>query len=315
MVGLSLVYFGGVLVASLATYAWVKSLKKVNRLQRQYISELEDESTRLKLVAKKSKEHLNNFKKEVQGKAKLSENSKKSENNEKQLLKGKISELEGILHDKNSEIQQYEMKLDHFKAQTDAMVGQLTEIEQHKKSEILKLNTLISESEKESAAKLDSVKMKLSDAHSESRDLERRLKVSENNLKSARNKLKVSDPKLVEAAKSKVNHYRHLYNIMKSQKELLEERNANWELALKLLSTWVLKQTSNNTKIPSSLGELVAAALETSKSGPLIDPKDDFSEEYRVELEEIKKERSAAHFKDAAETVMNQELQSSTSEN
>jgi hypothetical protein len=51
---------------------------------------------------------------------------------------------------------------------------------------------------------------------------------------------------------------------------MLEERNANWELALKLLSHWVYEQKCPHDPPPQVLGELISGALVLAKQPPLI---------------------------------------------
>ena len=41
--------------------------------------------------------------------------------------------------------------------------------------------------------------------------------------------------------RKKLQHYQHFYSLASGQKKMLQERILNWELALDLISTWVLE--------------------------------------------------------------------------
>ena len=70
----------------------------------------------------------------------------------------------------------------------------------------------------------------------------------------------------------RIRQYNVLHQSLQSQKQLLEDRNNNWERALTLLAKWILR---DEKELPDAIGPLVSGALEKTKSGPLVD--DEFS--------------------------------------
>jgi len=78
-------------------------------------------------------------------------------------------------------------------------------------------------------------------------------------------KLEGIDIEVVNAAKRRVAQLERLYNSMKGLKEMAEERNHNWERAIRFLSTWIVTQDTNSKEeIPSAIGPLLARALQIS---------------------------------------------------
>lgn len=70
--------------------------------------------------------------------------------------------------------------------------------------------------------------------------------------------------------RKKLAHYNHFFKVMRGQKEMLEERLENWERALQMLSAWAVKEKGGDSSW-KTLGELVAAALQVTMQGQLVD--------------------------------------------
>jgi hypothetical protein len=66
--------------------------------------------------------------------------------------------------------------------------------------------------------------------------------------------------------KRKAGQYYKLYMSMKGMREMAEDRNRNWELALQKLAGWVVTKTAGQertqTLAKSGIGPLVGEALE-----------------------------------------------------
>jgi chromosome segregation ATPase len=74
------------------------------------------------------------------------------------------------------------------------------------------------------------------------------------------------NPRDFDTLKRKVGQYELLYNGMKGQREMMEERAQNWENALKLMSKWILTKSpvavsANDPVLSDSIGPLVGEAL------------------------------------------------------
>lgn len=86
------------------------------------------------------------------------------------------------------------------------------------------------------------------------------------------------DPAAVDTMRRKIAQSEQLYLTMKSLREMAEERNKNWEIALKKLSTWILTsshlaQPRDPVLLQAAVGPLVGEALERI-GGNLLDGDD-----------------------------------------
>jgi hypothetical protein len=94
-------------------------------------------------------------------------------------------------------------------------------------------------------------------------ELESELAAATKAAKEMETKLETVDASIVKAAKRKANHLERLYNSMKGLKEMSDERNANWEKGIRLLSRWIVTNHSAKDKdIPLAIGPLLAKALQ-----------------------------------------------------
>ena len=79
----------------------------------------------------------------------------------------------------------------------------------------------------------------------------------------------------------KAVHYLKLYNAMKGLREIAEDRNKNWEVALRKLAAHVVQNTSKGRKVMNvegmGIGPLVGEAMERI-GAQLIDPALDHEE-------------------------------------
>jgi chromosome segregation ATPase len=67
---------------------------------------------------------------------------------------------------------------------------------------------------------------------------------------------------MVKKIRKRAQNLEQLYMSMKGLRELAEERNQNWEVALRALSAYVLSENNDKVGNYSSLGEAVAMSLE-----------------------------------------------------
>lgn len=71
------------------------------------------------------------------------------------------------------------------------------------------------------------------------------------------------DPNEIRKVKRKIAQYDRLYASMKGLREMTEERNRNWEVALKKLSGWIIHEHAGaEARLPEHIGPLVGRALE-----------------------------------------------------
>ena len=135
----------------------------------------------------------------------------------------------------NSKLKEAETRLDEkdkaLKSST-ATIGELTDINTNLTQEIAELKLKVEQLEEQVTT----------DVHTESSENETELTAK------------------VERYKKRLQRSAYFYNAMRGQKEMAEERYKNWEVALELLSNWVL-QEKGVTAPTKSLGPLVGEAL------------------------------------------------------
>ncbi len=167
---------------------------------------------------------------------------------------------------------QRELKVDHLSKQVDVMTAQLKEADAMKRE----LQDKVSYAQKAESQESKNAKAKLLDEVKEWRGkyrvLESEVKkthVSYERLKKEAGKVGLDQ---LQANKRKLSHYKHLYQSMRGLREMADERNNNWELALKKLSTWVLKKHDKKADYSSApIGSLVGGALEKIGDGLIAD--------------------------------------------
>lgn len=81
---------------------------------------------------------------------------------------------------------------------------------------------------------------------------------------SADKRSKGADPIELKRLKRKIAQYDRLYASMKGLREMTEERNRNWEVALRKMSSWIIIETKkvHPGNEPKEIGPLVGLALQ-----------------------------------------------------
>lgn len=74
-------------------------------------------------------------------------------------------------------------------------------------------------------------------------------------------KLRDADPAEMRKLKRRIAQYERLYQSMKGLREMTDERNRNYEVALGKLSAWIVRATGSGPA-PQQLGPLLGAALQ-----------------------------------------------------
>ena len=93
------------------------------------------------------------------------------------------------------------------------------------------------------------------------KDWQARMFESEKAKAAAEKQAKVGDPLELRRLKRKAAQYERLYNSMKGLRELSDERNRNWEVALRKLSAWIVEEKGLEPA-PTAIGPLVGTAMQ-----------------------------------------------------
>lgn len=263
---------------------WRKTLELAQEVitHKNKLTSLESELNR---SFEAQKHHKEEGKEKVRLSSKLEKDLKQAHDEKKQFLQ----KLTTIQDEFEAKCESLENQLSHYKQQTESMTTQLLEVEQQKIDRKQKIEAQAQDELKRSQKNESELKSSLASLKKQLANLESQHKKTLNELQS---KLEVQSPEAsLEASKDKqtqddelrqVKHklqqYHHLYQAMRGHKEMLEERNENWEKALRMISSWVLSKESHpdsQQELPSNLGTLVGQALEFIRQGPLVD--DEFS--------------------------------------
>ena len=95
------------------------------------------------------------------------------------------------------------------------------------------------------------------------KELTLRLKDAERSVEVMKKKFAAVDPNEIRKVKRKIVQYERLYASMRGMREMVDERNKNWEVALTKFARWiVLEAAGPDAKVPDQIGPLVGKALD-----------------------------------------------------
>ncbi|MCB9229547.1 MAG: hypothetical protein H6618_08045 [Deltaproteobacteria bacterium] len=267
-----------ILAGSLATAATSCLLYLMERNKKQQQQKLTEELSEKLKLADESSRRITQENEEIRKDS--GEKNKKQRQLEKDLLKSKEraeklrSEHEQALTDLRKEQSKAHDKMAHLRTQMEALTSQMQEADEEKKQLRLKADEARDQVRQVETQAQQHLKDRLKVSEHKIRNLEDELRKKDKLL--SREKAKpAADPAILRKSRAKLSQYAHLYRMMRSQKEMSDERIRNWELALSLLSSWVLKQQGHTIHEEQNLGIKVASALEAARLGPLV--QDEFS--------------------------------------
>ena len=139
---------------------------------------------------------------------------------------------------------------DHWQQQAEALTEQLKEAIEEKRAKARELQKMAGRELEEGRHKLKieeerlqseakNLKKELAEKDKEARQLAVRVKKLEDIL----NKI---NPEEIRKTKVKAHRMEQLYNSMKGLREMADERNQNWELALRELAAFIIKKPEDN---------------------------------------------------------------------
>ncbi len=155
---------------------------------------------------------------------------------------------------------------EHLSAQVTALTSQLRDAERQKKDVELRFSASEQDTKAKTAQELRDATNKAREWEEKCREIEKIRGRIESEKLHLEQKFKEVDPEAVRKDKRRLAQYERLYLGMKGLREMAEERNKNWEVALRKLSVWILEHISQGKQagkqdIPEALGPLVGGAL------------------------------------------------------
>ena len=191
-----------------------------------------------------------------------------------------VSEFLNVQTNLERKLSNAELQRDHILNRFEALQDERASIDAEFASNTLKIKGLETERDQLGKDLSDSTKKANSKLKSENDDLRRRIHALEKEASEHKAETAV-DPKELETLRRRASHNEQLYQSMKSLRDMADERNRNWENALKSLATWILSSSSlsrkNDPVLNQSIGPLVGEALERI-GGTLVDEMDEGSE-------------------------------------
>ena len=169
-----------------------------------------------------------------------------------------------------------QLKVDNYEQQITALTAQLIEGESGRRAlqarvEELSKDLIHRKEQRETAQRAGQETNQLQD---EIRKLREKVSESERDRQAAmrdaekyKDLLKKFDPTELKKAKQRLSKMEQLYSSMKGLREMAEERNENWEVALRALSLHILQGQA----VDMNLGPLVGAALEKAGAVLVVD--------------------------------------------
>ena len=179
-----------------------------------------------------------------------------------------------------TDIRKLNLKIDHLEEENNALKSQLHNMESEQKEQI---NEIKSDLESKLRAKYKNLdeqdraqKAQLQEDKAEKVEKEKEISKLRKKVAHLTSILKKVDPEENRKNKRKARHMEQLYQSMKGLRDLADERNRNWEVALTKLSNHVLEKPldeSNSQK--QGIGATVGAALEKIGTTLVVDSEAD----------------------------------------
>lgn len=194
--------------------------------------------------------------------------------------RAKSASLVKQLELKEQEYQLFMDKVDrqreHLSKQVEVLTRQLTESDQMRKDAELHFDAASKAMDERVRQAREEAQAQVRDARSRTQDLEKKTARAEAEVDRIKKEFEKVDPEEIRRVKRKTAQYAKLYASMKGLRDMAEERNRNWEVALRKLSTWIVdhapgKSGRQVTSATVGFGKLVGEALERIGAGLIND--------------------------------------------
>jgi len=275
-----LVQIFGYVLAAVAAMAAASLWSKLSHL-RSFVreagtkfEELRRHSAQVEERARKDAEKLAQVRDSIQRLEKATEDARSKASNSAKLLETKEQEFHLSLH--RSEIQR-----EHLVQQVQVLTQQLQEADQVRKDSEMQLAAQLKDSAEKGRAAQEPLQAKIRELRSQLQEADRARSKADSERQALAEKMKNANPDDVKRAMRRMAQYGRLYESMRGLREMADERNRNWESALRHLSGWILKTSDTGSDIDSSaaIGPLVGAALEIVGEQLVIDDEEMTSEQ------------------------------------
>jgi chromosome segregation ATPase len=177
-------------------------------------------------------------------------------------LHEKSQEVERHKAELNEQVKRIELQKEHLKEQVAAMTGQLSEAVREKKAVLSELEKLQKETADNQLKVTEQLRGQLREAQQATQQAKREKQQIEAQMQRLRSESVSVSPEEIKKYRLKVARMEQLYTSMKGLRDMAEERNQNWETALRHFALYILDGQSAGLSPARPIGPLVGEALE-----------------------------------------------------
>jgi chromosome segregation ATPase len=165
------------------------------------------------------------------------------------------------------------LQREHLDEQLEVLTQQLSEAIRDKKLVMDENVKLHKDGEEKTRQQLEILRQQLREAQLQTQQIRREKQQMEALLAKAREEAPRIKPEELQRYKQKVTRLEQLYGSMRGLRELAEERNKNWETALRYFAGHILLKPLDTELQSQSIGRLVGEALEKIGASLVIETK------------------------------------------
>jgi DNA repair exonuclease SbcCD ATPase subunit len=244
-------YILGVIFAGVALYYWRRATSLYSLLVEgaNRFEEIRQRNQLLETTLSKAETKFSMHKDQLN---RLEKSGDEARNRAADLLK----KLEAREHEARLNSEKFELQRNYFEKQLQKFQEQFKSSEESKAQIESALAKSSKDLQMQSTVVVEEQKLAI-------KNLELKLRDKEQELVEVESKMKQTDPEELRKLRRRIAQYERLYGSMRGLKEMTEERNRNWEVALRKLSNWILSQRGlSEHEIPKTIGPMVAEALQ-----------------------------------------------------
>ena len=164
----------------------------------------------------------------------------------------------------------FESQKEHLLEQISVLTTQLSENVREKKAALLEVQGLGTQIEARAQSLTTGLRAQLADLQTKLHEAKGERSYAVAQLAKVTSETSQVKPEELRRWQLKVARLEQLYSSMKGLREMAEERNENWETALRLFAVHILGHSLDSSKT-TSIGELVGEALEKIGASLVID--------------------------------------------
>ncbi len=226
---------------------------------------LADVSSRLEALTKQNKQQeqgLRNAQDNADKYRQQSAQADKQVDDLKQKLSDRTAEWNKLKSEREEVQKRFLLQREHLDEQVQVLTQQLSEAIREKKIVQDENIRLQKDGDEKSRQAMEILRQQVREAQQQTQQVRREKQQIESQLARAKEETPRVKPEDLQRYKQKVVRLEQLYGSMRGLRELAEERNKNWETALRYFAGHILEKPLDAELQTQSIGRLVGEALE-----------------------------------------------------